>query len=232
MTSTGNTARRGSRAAKFQRTTAHLRSASRVDRLGWAIKEADMSKLELKRPSLGTILGFTALVVAVVGNANASPSHVVVRRGDIAPGAVTAKAIAKGAVTSKKLAKGAVTSRKLDKGAVTAGAIAPDSVTAAAIAPGSVYGGALGETTVHTAPMADLDQVAENGTWTSSNSQPVACAPGEKLLSGGFGFTNPGNREATFLQMLPSPSANGVLGLMATNSGGTATGEILALCLK
>jgi hypothetical protein len=32
--------------------------------------------------------------------------------------------------------------------------------------------------------------------------------------------------------MLPSPSANGVLGLMATNSGGTAYGEIVALCLN
>lgn len=191
-----------------------------------------MSELKLKRPSLGTILGFTALVVAVVGNANASPTHVIVRRGDIAPGAVTAKAIAPGAVTSNKLRKGAVTARKLGKGAVTVGAIRPDAVTSRAIAPGSVYGGALGETTVHSAPMADLDQVAENGTWTSDNSQPVGCAPGEKLLSGGFGFTNPGNREATFLQMLPSPSANGVLGLMATNSGGTAAGEILALCLK
>lgn len=82
-----------------------------------------MSKLELKRPSLGTILGFTALVVAVVGNANASPTHVIVRRGDLAPGAVTAKAIAPGAVTSKKLAKGAVTKRKLGKGAVSAAAI-------------------------------------------------------------------------------------------------------------
>jgi mRNA-degrading endonuclease toxin of MazEF toxin-antitoxin module len=191
-----------------------------------------MSKLKLKRPSLGTVLGFTALVVAVVGNANASPTHVVVKRGDLAPGAVTAKAIAPGAVTSKKLAKGAVTAKKLGKGAVRAAAIGPDAVTAAAIAPGSVYGGALGETTVHTAPMADLDQVAANPEWTSGNSQPVACAPGEKLLGGGFGFTNPGNREATFLQMLPSPSANGVLGLMATNSGGTAAGEIVALCLK
>jgi hypothetical protein len=42
---------------------------------------------------------------------------------------------------------------------------------------------------------------------TSRNSQPVACSPGEKLLGGGFGFTNPGNWEAAFLQMLPSPSA-------------------------
>jgi hypothetical protein len=56
-----------------------------------------MSKLKLKRPSLGTILKFTALVVAVVGNANASPTHVIVRRGDIAPGAVTAKAAVRSA---------------------------------------------------------------------------------------------------------------------------------------
>jgi hypothetical protein len=67
-----------------------------------------MSKPKLKRPAPGTVLGLLALIVALLGTANASSNHITVRRGDIAPGAVTAKAIAKGAVTSKKLAKGAI----------------------------------------------------------------------------------------------------------------------------
>lgn len=190
-----------------------------------------MSKLKLKRPSLGTILGFTALVVAVAGNAGASP-HRTVRRGDIAPEAVTAKALANGSVTSKKLAKHAVTARKLHEGA------GHDGIARACRGDGRGDRAGLGprrgpwEDTVHATPIPDRDQIAANPEWTASNSERVLCAPGERLLSPGFGFTNIGNREATFLQVLPSASANGVLGLMATNSGGTAAGEIEAFCLK
>jgi hypothetical protein len=83
-------------------------------------------------------------------------------------------------------------------------------------------------------PIKDIDQVAENGTWTAGNTEVALCAPGERLLSGGFAFTETGNKEVTFLRQLPfvSPQTNGVSGEMATNSGGTAKGEIVALCLK
>jgi hypothetical protein len=167
-----------------------------------------------------------------------------VRKGDIAPGAVTAKTLAKGAVHTKALAKGAVTAKNLAKGAVTAkalataavgqGALMDDSVTASAIAPGSIYGGALGTETIHVVPIKDLDAVAENGTWTASNTATALCGTGERLLGAGFAFTNPGNREAAFLQALPFVSAttNGVSGRITSNSGGTAEGEVVALCLK
>ena len=211
-----------------------------------------MEMSALKHPTLGTalgavgaLLGFVALIVSLSTSANAVSPHALVRKGDIAPGAVTAKslargaihprALAKGAVHSKALATGAVNARTLAKGSVGANSIASNAVTASAIAPGSVYGGALGTQTIHVTPIADIDAVAENGTWTAGNTEVASCAPGERLLSGGFAFTNPGNREAAFLQMLPftnNAGSNGVAARMTTNSGGSAAGQVVALCLR
>jgi hypothetical protein len=193
-----------------------------------------MSKLKLKGPAPGTVLGTLALVVALAGNADALTNHTVVRKGDIAKGAVTANALAKGAVHAKALAKGAVGAKALGKGAVGAAALAPDAVTASAIAPGSVYGGALGPVTIHSASMADVDAAPENGTWTASESATALCSAGEHLLTGGIVFTNPGNREAGVLESLPfsTSSANGIVGRITSNSGGTAAAEVQAICLK
>lgn len=210
-----------------------------------------MGKLETGRPSAGTLMGaiglamgFVALIVSLSGSATALPSRAFIHKGDIAPGAVTAKALARGAVRSKALARGAVTSSVLAKGAVTTSALAKgavgtnaladDAVTMRVLAPGSVYGGALGEITPHSTVIKDLDAVAENGTWTASNGEVVKCGPGERLLSAGFVMKNPGNREAAFLEALPfsNTTENGALGRITSNSGGTAEGEIVALCLK
>lgn len=230
-----------------------------------------MGKSELRHPSLGTILGaiatvfsLAALIISLTSNADALSGRNVVRKGDIAPGAVTAKSLAREAIHPKALAKGSVVARALangsvdaralandsvdasalTKGAVTANglardsvtatALAEDSVTAGAIAPGSVYGAALGAQTVHIVPIADLDAVAENGTWTASNTETAICAPGERLLAGGFSFTNPGNREAAFLQALPflSATTNGVSARITSNSGGSAAAEVEAVCLR
>lgn len=193
-----------------------------------------MKKRQLKRPSPGTALGLLALIVALAASANASSTRVIVRKGDIAKGAVTANALAKGAVHSKALAKGAVTAKAIKAGAVNAGALAQDAVTSTALAPGSVYGAALGPVIAHGAPMADLDAVAENGTWTASDSATATCGPGERLLTGGVVFTNPGNREVGVLESLPfsNDSASGYVGRITSNSGGTATAEVEAICLK
>jgi len=193
-----------------------------------------MSRPKLKRPTPGTVLGTLALIVALAGNASAFSSHTIVRKGDIAKGAVTAKAIAKGAVHAKALAKGAVNSKALAKGAVGPDALAADAVTASALAPGSVYGGALGPVSMHGTPIADFDAVAENGTWTASNGEVASCAPGERLLTGGIVFTNPGNREVGVLESLPFSNsfANGLVGRITSNSGGTASAEVQAICLK
>jgi hypothetical protein len=220
-----------------------------------------MGRFELGHPSFGTVAGsisivlsFAALIVALSGSADARSSHLIVRKGDIARGAVTARSLARGAVHTNALAAGAVKAKALAadavgssalaKGSVTpdalahdsvdAGALADGSVTAVAIAPGSVYGAALGAETVHIVPIADLDAVAENGTWTASNTEVASCSPGEHLLDGGFAFTNPGNREVAFLQALPfsTGSTSGVSGRITSNSGGSAAAEVVALCLK
>jgi hypothetical protein len=137
-------------------------------------------------------------------------------------------------VPSKALADGAVNKRVLAKGAVTPKAIAADAVTRSAIAPGSVYGGALGERTIQTTSIADLDQVAENGTWTASNTEVALCGQGAALLGPGFSFTQTGNREVGWLQASPflSSTGDGVAGKFTSNSGGTASGQISAYCLK
>jgi hypothetical protein len=220
-----------------------------------------MVRSELRHPTIGTVFGglafvfsLSALIVALSSSADALSRHATIHKGDIAAGAVTAKALArgavhpkalaKGAVNSKALAKGAVTANGLAKGAVTAAALAHDSVTvsaladdavtAGAIAPSSVYGGALGTQTIHTAGISDLDEVAENGTWTSSDTSVASCAPGERLQSGYFNFSNPGNREVAFLGVRPFINGDtaGVTGRITSNSGGTAAAEIEVVCLK
>jgi hypothetical protein len=211
------------------------------------MRRKKMSNLKPRRPSLGTILGMTALVVAVVGTANAASPQVIIKRGDIAPGAVTANTIAKGAVKADKIAKGAVGSKAIGKGAVKAAALAKGSVGTAALAsnavtsgklaPGSVYGGALGTISVHTTPIADLDKIAHNNEWTASNTEAVLCGPGEELLGTGFAFTSTGttgSNEVAWLQALPVINGGnvGVLGSFESDAGGAAAGEVAAICLK
>jgi hypothetical protein len=198
-------------------------------------EEAEMSRLKSRRPSAGTVLGTLALIVALAGGtfAIASP-RVIVRKGDIAKGAVTAKTLAPGAVHAKALAKGAVSPTALKNGSVNGAALAPNAVTAGALAPGSVYGGALGGVTVHSAAIADIDVVAENGTWTVSDSVTALCGAGERLLSGGVVFANPGNKEVAVISSVPfvNGTQNGWVGRITTNSGGSAAAEVQAFCLK
>jgi hypothetical protein len=196
-----------------------------------------MKMPKLRRPSPALILAGLALVVAVVGEAQAAPKTktvVIVRKGQIAKGAVTAKALAKEAVHPKALASGAVGSAAIRPGAVGSAAIAPDSVTAAAMAPGSVYGGALGEVTLHSAAIVDADTVPSNNEWTASAPVTAMCAPGERVLSGGVVFTSVGDREIGIVVSQPfvNGGGNGWVGAITSNSGGAAKAEAQALCLK
>jgi hypothetical protein len=204
-----------------------------------------MRRPKLKRPSTGTVLGLLALIVAVAGNtgAFAGTGHKVTKH-DLAKGAVTARALAKGAVTAKALATGAVTAKALAKdsvtasslkaGSVTSAGLAPNAVTASAIAPGSVYGAALGPVVAHGTPIADLDESPAPGSWTASNTETATCGVGEHLLTGGIVFTNPGNREVGVLESLPfsNETSAGIVGRITSNSAGTATAEVQAICLK
>lgn len=210
-----------------------------------------MSKVNQEgRRSAGTVMGaigmvaaLLALAVSLSGIADASGQRSLVKRGDIARGAVTAgnlangavhaKALASSAVTTPKLAKGSVNRRVLKKASVTQRSIAAGAVTAEALAPGSVHGVNLATPTIHVAPIADVDQVAENGTWTASNTEVAVCGPGETIIGAGFAFTEPGNREVSFLQASPyvSGTGDGVAGRISSNSGGTAQAQVMAICL-
>jgi hypothetical protein len=209
-----------------------------------------MSRVRDSRPDRPTIIAAAALAVAIVGTvvavsgfANAAPGTTVVRkvvirrgmvhRGEIAPGAVTTKALAPGAVTTKKIHKEAIIGPKLAKASVGPETIAPDAVTAGAIAPGSVYGGALGQESVVTKPISDLDPLVDK-TWTPSNIETVECEEGQPVLGGGIGFTNPGDGEAAVLQLTPylNGPKKGFMGRITSNAGGAASGEVMAICLK
>jgi hypothetical protein len=196
-----------------------------------------MRKLgSLPRPSPALIVALLALVVAVVGEAGAAQTKttVIVRKGQIAKGAVTAKSLAKGAVHPKALAGGVVTAAAIRPGAVGPPALAPDAVTSGALAPGSVYGGALGEVTLHSAAIVDADVVAENGTWTPSAAASALCGSGERVLSGGVTFTDGGNSEVGIVISQPFINGpnSGWVGAITSNAGGTAKAEVQALCLK
>jgi len=189
---------------------------------------------KLRVPSPGTALGLLALIVALAGNADAFSKHTLVRKGDIAKGAVTAKTIAPGAVKAKALGKGSVSSSAIKDGAVAQSKLGSNAVTAAALAPGSVYGGALNSAVIHSATILDTDSVPSNPEWTASAASTAICAPGERLLSGGVVFTQPGNREVTILASQPfeNGGTSGWIGRISSNSGGTATAEVQAICLK
>jgi hypothetical protein len=205
-----------------------------------------MSQFKLRRPATGTVLGLLALIIAVGGSTqafSANKTTVIVRKGQIAKGAVTTRNLAPGAVHSAALSAGAVHASAIAGGAVGPGALsagsvgsstlAPDAVTASAIAPGSVYGGALGAVTVHGAPIADRDSDPANIEWTVSETATASCAPGEHVLSGGVVFTNPGDREIGIVTSAPfNGSGSGWVGQITSNSGGTATAEVQVLCLK
>lgn len=196
--------------------------------------------------TLGLVFGLIALVVSLSSTADATAHHAKhkITAGQLAPGAVTAKAIRKGAVGRNAIAEGAITNgaladkavnaRTMAEGAVTPPAIAAGAVTHGAVAPGSISAANLTAESIHVTPIADHDAVAENGTWTPSNTEVALCGPGEDLLGTGFMFTEPGNHEVSFLRAAPALNTNapdGVAGEISSNSGGTAKAQIMAICL-
>jgi hypothetical protein len=190
--------------------------------------------IKFRLPSPALVIALIALSVSLAGNAGAFSAGHKIKRGELAKGAVTASALANGAVTAKALKKGAVTAKSLAADSVGSSAIKRDAVTANALASGSVGGFALGGLTEHSAPIADLDMAPENGTWTTSNTASAVCGLGERLLSGGIRFTNPGNREVGVVVSVPftSPTGEGMIGQITSNSGGSAQAEVKAFCLK
>lgn len=178
-----------------------------------------MERPPSKRPSPALVLSMITLFVALTSTAGALPGKGTVERGDIARGAVTKRALARGAVKSRALAPRAVTRKKL----------ANDAVVERTLAPFSVGAFALGNTTTVSAPLTDTDAVADNFTFTTSPPVSAVCPPGSTLLGGGVSITSTGNRRA-FVQT-SAPSGDRWQGEMATDTGGTSSGRVYAICL-
>jgi hypothetical protein len=88
--------------------------------------------------------------------------------------------------------------------------------------------------TAQAAPIEDEDATADVSKWTASTTSTALCATGEHLLSGGVVLTNSGNRRAGIITSMAfvNGASVGWSGQITSDSGGTATAEVQALCLK
>lgn len=172
------------------------------------------------RPSPSLVLSVITLFVALTSTAAALPGESVVQKGDIAKGAVTARALARGAVKAKAIRAKAVTSGKLANDAVVAGKLARFSVGAFA----------LGNTTTVSAPIPDTDVVPDNSTWTTSPTVVAVCPSGTTLLGGGVSITDNSTIHQAAVQT-SAPNGDRWQGAITTNTGGAAPGNVYAVCL-
>jgi hypothetical protein len=181
-----------------------------------------MERLASKRPSPSLVLSMITLFVAITSTAGALPGENLVRKGDIAKHAVTARALARGAVKARAIASKAVTSKKL----------ANDAVVQRTLAPFSVGAFALGATTTVSAPIPDNDALPAPGNteWTTSPTVVAVCPPGSILLGGGVSITDGSTAHQTAVETT-APSGDRWQGAISTNTGGAAPGQVYANCL-
>jgi hypothetical protein len=182
--------------------SAHYFAATEVDPNPPVLAPITGSVLSGATLSPALAVAVLALIVAFVGTASAAQGAktVIVRKGQIAKGAVTAKNLARGGPPRRDLRGCRLRERARrrrarfghDRGwrGVGSSAIAPDAATSGASAPGSTYGGALGAVPVHAAPIADRDADPSNIEWTVSETVVASCGPWGLVLSGGVVFTS------------------------------------------
>jgi hypothetical protein len=178
-----------------------------------------MERLASKRPSPSLVLSMITLFVAITSTAGALPGENLVRKGDIAKHAVTARALARGAVKARAIASKAVTSKKL----------ASDAVVQRTLAPFSVGASALGDTTTISAPIVDPDPTAADFNWTTSPTVSAVCPAGSTLLGGGVSIT--GSSTNSVAVQTTVPNSDRWQGAISTNTGGAASGRVYAICL-
>jgi len=185
-----------------------------------------------------------AIFVSLISTASALPGSNTVKKGDIAPGAVTARTIAPGAVrsvairdkavTNAKLASGAIDGAKLTAGSVGNAALAKNAVTDVKLAPASVGAAQLKSEHVVTSPSyTDPDTTADTFTWTSSGytGHTASCPQGERLLSGGVA-TGGGNDRGFLQSSLPlGPDVQAWAGGISSDAGGSSPYHVYAVCL-
>lgn len=179
-----------------------------------------MQRSASRRPSPALVLSMVTLFVAITSTAGALPGRHLVDRGDLAKGVVTSRALARGAVKARAIAPRAVTGSKLANHAVSEEKLARFSVGAFA----------LGDTTVVSAPIPDTDTSEGNPTWTVSPPVAAVCPGGSTLLGGGVSITDGSTFHQAAVQT-SAPSGDRWEGAISTNTGGTAPGQVYAICL-
>jgi hypothetical protein len=184
-----------------------------------------MSGLKSYRPTAPVVINLVALFIVLGGHAVALPGKNVVKKNDIAPGAVTARSLAPGIVTSAKLGRHAVTDA----------ALANKSVTGRTISPRSVHGLMLAGTIVIPANVADADPagpMGSDGNWTTSGAT-ATCPPDAMLLNGGITIQDSPSHRAFVQSIYPSGSnASTWVGQISTDTGGASPALLYAYCLR
>jgi hypothetical protein len=184
-----------------------------------------MRKPQSFRPTAPLVINLIALFIVLGGQAIALAGKGRVKRDDIAPGAVTARALAPRVVTSLKLAAHAVT----DAG------LADQTVSGRSIAPGSVHGPKLTAIIGIPATVPDMDPpgpMGADGNWTTSGAT-ASCPAEMRLLNGGLSITDSTFHKAFIESIFPSPSsASTWVGAISTDTAGGSPGQLFALCLR
>jgi hypothetical protein len=169
------------------------------------------------RPRLALAVATGLIVLAAGGGAVAQLDE-----GDGAPaGSVGTAALKDGAVTGIKLADGAVTTRAIRENGVRSGRIAANAVTNRTLANNSVTSKKIAQGGVQRldlaiaarVPIVVTRVVAGQIPSGSTDTLVARCAPGEVLLSGGFGglpsTVAPGGTQGNVLASRPDPAADG-----------------------
>jgi hypothetical protein len=184
-----------------------------------------MSPLKSYRPTAPLVINLIALLIVLGGQAVALSGRNVVKKDDIAAGAVTAR----------NLGRGIVTKPKLGRHAVTDSALTNKSVTGRAITPRSVHGLMLAGIfqVVATVPDADpAGPMGSDGNWTTS-AATATCPSGARLLEGGITIHDSASHRAFVQSIYPSSSsASTWVGEMSTDTAGASPGQLLASCLR
>jgi len=165
----------------------------------------------VRRPSLGTVVGSLALMVALGGSAAANlPGKNSVVSTDIKNGHVKAADIRTNAVRSDELATNAVDSDEL----------ATDAVDTDELARGAVRASELGPIAERSRTVSVLDG--------SQNNATVDCQPGEIVIGGGNNWSQLNTNVRLQRSMR---DGNGWNAAGSNNSGATRNLTVYAYCL-
>jgi hypothetical protein len=184
-----------------------------------------MRRLKSYRPTAPVAINLIALFIVLGGHAIALPGKHVVKKNDIAAGAVTAR----------NLAPGIVTTAKLGRHAVTDAALHNKAVTGRTIRPGSVRGFTLTGTFQPVANVPDADPAGPmgyDGFWTTSGAT-ATCPQGASLLTGGIRIQDSASHRDFVQSAYPSSSNDSTwVGQISTDTGGASPGQLYAHCLR